>query len=337
MDKRPTAFSPQRILILHFGRLAEVTLSLPALKAVREHFSRSHITVAARPASCPLIEMTPYSDEITSVHELNLKGLIRPWRWVQFLQDVRSGRYDLVVDLQSGSRSNLFAWLSPAAVRLAARRPGPLDFLFNLWPSKEDPRKHLIDRYLDVLRPFGIESADRAVRVRPLPEVDQRVQKRLLNKGYRAGQLLVGLYAGAEDESGRWVLDGFVEVGKRLVHNLDVRLVVLGGPDDSQRAETVRQPLPSETILLNKLSIPELVSVLTRCTVLISDDAGAANLAAAVSTPVVGLGFSLTIAPLGREHVLIRPAALPHVTADEVFTAASQLIQRSRTTALFQD
>jgi len=200
MGRMLTPFSPRRILILHFSQLVEVTLSLPALRALRQHFSRSHITVAARPAGCQLIGMTPYANDVSPVSEMDLREAVKPWvvyRWIRFLQDVRHGGYDFTIDFQSRGRTNVLAWFSRAPVRLAARRPGSLDFLFNLWPPREDPRKHLVDRYLDVLRPLGIEPADRTPRLCSLPDADQRIEKRLANKRYQPGQLLVGIFPGA--------------------------------------------------------------------------------------------------------------------------------------------
>jgi ADP-heptose:LPS heptosyltransferase len=327
-------------LILHFGSLVEVTLSLPALSALRQHFSHSHITVAATPMGCQLIGMTPYANDVSPVSEIDPKEAVKPWviyRWVRFLQDVRRGGYDFTIDFQSRGLTNVLTWLSRAPVRLAARRRGSLDFLFNLWPPKEDPRKHLVDRYFDLLRPLGLQPANRTPRLRTLPDVDQRIEKRLKSKEYQQGQLLVGIYPGAGREVGHWFPELFVDLGRRLIHNLDVRLLVLSGSENSQLAEDISDQLPPQTIFLDDLSIAELVSALTHCTALISDDAGAGNLAAAVSTPVLGLGFPSSMAPIGQEHVVISWGSAAHISVDEVFTAASQLVKRSRTTALFQE
>jgi len=340
MPMTPTHFSPRRILVLHLGQLAEVVLSLPALNALRLRFPGSHITLAATSVGCQVVGMTTAVNDFLSVDSTQLSEVAKPWvlyRWVRFLRGIRQGGYDFTIDLHSYGRTNILAWLARAPVRLAARRQGhSLDLLFNLWPPKEDPRKHLVDRYFDVLRPLGIQPEDRRPRLRPHPDADARVEKRLRQKRHHQGQLLIGIHPSSGDLPYRWPVERFVDLGTRLIHNLEVDLLLLGGPRESKLVRDINRQLPGRTILLDDLTIPEIVSALTSCTVLISDDTGAANLAAAVGTPVLGLGLSFPHTPIGHEHVIIRPGGVISISVDEAFTSASRVITRDRTSTLFQ-
>lgn len=336
----PTPFSPRRLLVLHLGQLAEVILSLPALNALRQRFPRSHITLAATSVGCQVATMTTAVNDLLSVDGMQLSEVVKPWvlyRWVRFLHHIRQGGYDFTIDLHSYGRTNILAWLARAPIRLAARRPGrSWDFLFHLWPPREDPRKHLVDRYFDVLRPLGILPEDRRPHLRPLPEATARVEKRLSQKQHRQGQLLIGIYPRAGDLSQRWPVERFVDLGARLIHNLEVNLLLLGEPEESKLLREINRQLPGRAIVLDELTIPELASALTTCTALISDDAGAANLAAAVSTPVLGLGLPFPLTPVGHEHVIIQRGGMTSISVDEAFTAVSRLITRDRTSGLFQ-
>jgi ADP-heptose:LPS heptosyltransferase len=40
------AFDPRNILVIDFGQLGDVVMSLPALRAIRERFPQSRITIA---------------------------------------------------------------------------------------------------------------------------------------------------------------------------------------------------------------------------------------------------------------------------------------------------
>ena len=40
------AFDPRNILVIDFGQLGDVVMSLPALRAIRERFPQSQITIA---------------------------------------------------------------------------------------------------------------------------------------------------------------------------------------------------------------------------------------------------------------------------------------------------
>lgn len=340
MPIAPTYFSPHRILVLHLGQLAEIVLSLPALQALRQRFPHSHITLAATSAGCQLVAMTTAANEFLSVNSVQLGDIAKPWvlyRWLRFVQSLRQGGYDFTIDLPTYGRTHLLAWLARARARGAARRSGhSLDFLFDLWPPKPDPRKHAVDRYLDVLRPLGIHALDRRPRLRPPPDADAKVEKRLHQKRPRQGPLLIGISPCSGDLSHRWPVERFVDLGARLIHNLDVDLLLLGGSSEAKLIRDINRFLPGRPVVLDDLTIPELASALSASTVLISDDVGAANLAAAVGTPVLGLGLSFPLTPIGSEHVILRPGGVTAVTVEEAFTSASRLITRDRTSTLFQ-
>src|SRR5439155_22148946 len=86
------------------------------------------------------------------------------------VKDVRRRKFDFVIDLHSFTESSLLGFFSRAPQRLFARRLGrSLDFLanFNTKPpiDQNDPKQHLVDRYLDVLKPLGIKDASRVPKL----------------------------------------------------------------------------------------------------------------------------------------------------------------------------
>src|SRR5437764_14218003 len=158
-------FDPRNILIIDFGQLGDVVLSLPALRAVREKFPLAKITIAAGKPSGEIVRMSGYADATIEVDRVAMRDGFRPLsilRIVRVVKDVRQRKFDFVIDLHSFSETNLLGFFSGAPKRLFSRRPGrSLDFLANFNPKppvdKNDPDQHLIDRYLDVLVPLGIK------------------------------------------------------------------------------------------------------------------------------------------------------------------------------------
>jgi ADP-heptose:LPS heptosyltransferase len=209
-----------------------------------------------------------------------------------------------------------------------------VDFLAHLWPLKNDRRQYMIERYFDVMRPFGIQPEQHRPVLHPPPDVSAATDKRLSQKGHRRGQLLIGLYPHADDGPRHWPLEWFVELSQRLVHDLDVQLLLLSY---SRKHKIIRNIAKSvaKNITLDGLTMPELAAALTACTMLITDDAGIANLAAAVDTPVLGLGLSASVAPRGEEHIVVQSGRLAS-TLEEVVAAASQIVTRERSSTLFQ-
>ena len=162
-------FDPRNILVIDFGQLGDVVLSLPALRAVRKKFPRARITVAVGKPGAEVIQLSGFANETLVVDRVGLRDGFKPLsvlRLFKLVQEVRKQEFDFVIDLHSLSETNLLGFLSGAPQRLYARRPGrSLDYLSNFRPRppvETDHRtRHLIDRYLDVLIPLGVEQADR--------------------------------------------------------------------------------------------------------------------------------------------------------------------------------
>src|SRR5437667_5270954 len=183
------SFDPRNILVIDFGQLGDVVMSLPALSAIRERFPRARITVAAGKPGAEVIETSGYADATISVDRVGLRDGFKPLsvlRVFQVVKDVRLRKFDFVIDLHSFSETNLLGFFSGASKRLFSRRPGrSLDFLANFNPKppvdKNDPDQHLIDRYLDVLVPLGIKDQPRVPRLMTRAEdvraIDARLRK----------------------------------------------------------------------------------------------------------------------------------------------------------------
>src|SRR5258706_4017358 len=173
-EKNLVTFNPQNILVIDFGQLGDVVLSLPALRAIRERFSEARIIVVVGKPGAEVVNLSGYANATFVVDRVALRDgpkLVSIGRIAKLVKKVRSEKFDFVIDLHSLSETNLLGLLSGAPKRLYSRRPGrSLDFLGNFSPrppvEKDHRTRHLIDRYLDVLIPLGVTNAERLPRLR---------------------------------------------------------------------------------------------------------------------------------------------------------------------------
>src|SRR5918911_3761720 len=120
-------FDPRNILVIDFGQLGDVVLSLPALSAIREKFPQARITVAVGAASAAVVELSGYSDATLVVDRVGLRDGSAPLsilRIARLVKDVRRTQFDFMIDLHSLSETILLGFLSGSPTRLYARRPG---------------------------------------------------------------------------------------------------------------------------------------------------------------------------------------------------------------------
>jgi ADP-heptose:LPS heptosyltransferase len=339
-------FDPRNILVIDFGQLGDVVMSLPALRAIRERFPRARITVAVGKPAAEVIEMSGYADATISVDRVGLRDGFKPLsvvRIFQVVKDVRSRKFDFVIDLHSLSETNLLGFLSGARKRLFARRPGrSLDFLasFDRRPpiDKNDPRQHLVDRYLDVLIPLGIKNPPRIPRLMPRAEDNRAIDAMLRKSKAETGVPLVGLFPGAGHPGRCWPLERFAQLADFLIRNDKVRPIIFLGPEERHMVQQMRALFPSPCVILDKLSIPQLAAAQARLAVFVSNDTGPAHLAAAIGTPIVVLIDVPTphaYVPLGTSQRLMFSESITAIQVEDVYASTRELLSAGRTATLF--
>jgi ADP-heptose:LPS heptosyltransferase len=339
-------FTPRNILVIDFGQLGDVVMSLPALRAIREKFPQARITVAAGTPSSEIVELSGYADELIAVDRVALRDGFIPvsiLRIFRVVKDVRRRQFDFVIDLHSFSETNLMGFLSGARKRLFARRPGrSLDFLANFNPKpsidRNDPNQHLVDRYLDVLKPLGITNIARIPKMTPRTDDNRAIDELLKKAEAESGAPLVGLFPGAGHPGRAWPADRWVQLADFLIRNDGVRPVVFIGPEERAGAQAMRAQFPAAAIFLEQLSIGELAAAQARLAVFVSNDTGPVHIAAAVGAAIVVLIGRLTphaYIPLATSKRLIFSEGVHNISVEEVYAAAREMLAVERMTPLF--
>ncbi len=337
-------FDPQNILVIDFGQLGDVVLSLPALRALRQRFPNARITVAVGKPGAEIIKLSGYSDALLEVDRVALRDgnkLVSIARIVKLVGQVRNARFDFVVDLHSLSETNLLGFLSGAPHRLYSRRPGrSLDYLANFKPRppEEANSNHLVDRYLDVLKPLGVQEPVRRPYLKTSLAADQAVETLLKKEKADTGALLVGLFPGSGHAGRRWPLEKFAELADYLTRNDRVRVIVFAGPEERELIPSLRPLFPPATVFFDRLTIPQLASAQARLTLFVSNDTGPMHVAAAVGTSVIVLMDRPTphiFVPVGEQHRLIFSKAVREISVAEVYKVAHEVLASNRTDQLF--
>jgi ADP-heptose:LPS heptosyltransferase len=340
------SFNPRNVLVIDFGQLGDVVMSLPALGALRQKFPHAKLTVAVGKPGGEIIRMSHVADEIIEIDRVALRDGFKAfsvWKVFQIVKDVRRRQFDFVIDLHSFSETNLLGYFSGARKRLFARRPGrSLDFLANFNPpppvDRNDPRQHLVDRYLDVLAPLEISEPERTPRLQVRVEDDRAIDGMLRKVKADAGTPLVGIFPGAGHPGRRWPLERFAQLADSLIRNDSVRPIVFVGPEERHLVPEMKTMFPAACVFLEKLTIPQLAAAQARLAVLVSNDTGPVHIAAAVGTPLVvliDLPTPHAYVPLGLSQRLMFSESVMAIEVEDVYAATRELLTAGRTAGLF--
>ena len=147
--------SSPRFLITRLSAVGDCIHTVPIVHAIRDRFPNCFIAWATQNGPATLLDGLEGLDEIVRVPRDWMKS---PGNWWSFRRKLRAMRFDVAIDPQSLTKSGLLGWLSGARDRIGFAKPQgrELSLLTNrclVEPQKE----HVVDRYLELLRPLGID------------------------------------------------------------------------------------------------------------------------------------------------------------------------------------
>ena len=325
-----SARAPMRIVVRAPNWLGDVVLSLAALRDLRRNVPQARIEVLARPAVAALYGAVAEVDAVRESHGVRA--------------DARAiaGAFDLGVLLTNSFGSALTLRLAGVPER---------------WGYATDGRGLLLTRRARVLPAVRGRSqvyyyramlAGLGLRVTAVPETALRARAEWLES---ADRLLgpgawVGINPGAAfGPAKRWPLSRFAAVGDRLARTTGAQVAILGGASERPSAEAVAAAMRHPArVLAGQTSLADLVGVLARVRVLVTNDSGPMHVASALGTPVAAV-FGPTdpseTAPVGRARLLSEPVhcapcglracpidhrCMTRVAAERVAEAAEELL-----------
>ena len=305
----------KNILLIRLSSLGDIVLTSPAIRAVRQHFPQAHISMLVAKQSADLLTENPHLDEVIPFDRKAGNKDTGEMRRITCL--LRERRFDLAIDFQRKFRTSLLAYLSGARCRVGYHQPnGALctvrvpDLNTKAIRAGRISSAHAIDRYFDLLRPIGIEAADRTLEMF-ISKADRAFAHEMIaTKGIEADRPKVGLFPGAGWKLREWMPDRFAAIGDRITKQFDAQVLLFGGPHESELVQQVGDLMTTEAIsLAGDLRIRQLAALIEGCDLFVTNDTGPMHVATAMHTPTVALfgpGDHIRFQPLDPIHTTIR-------------------------------
>jgi ADP-heptose:LPS heptosyltransferase len=336
---RSPAGQPRRILVIKWGALGDLVASTTALRALRDAFPSSHITLLANPLMEQVCPPGTLVDQILPL-ERNGNGLLAAIRtqWA-LVRALRRGAFDLAVNLRwTSERSAVLAALSGAPMR-AGSGPSSCVRLYTHRAPLPTGRRHEFQRHLDILAPLGIVPARIVPFVFSSEEDLRRAGEFFRVHGLRR-ETTVGMHPGASKPSKAWPAQRYAELARRLSAGKQVRALVTWGPGEEELARETVERVGGDTILAPPTpGVGAFAALIRLCGVYVCNYSGPMNVAMAAETPLVALGSTSPDdwGPFGEIHRTINKsgerdsytedeqlAMMQQISVDEV----EELVQR---------
>ena len=343
----------QQILVRGPNWLGDAVMCEPALRGLRRLFPQASITLLVKPSVAGLFESHPAVDRIFLYDDKGRHaGLAGKWR---LAGELRQQDFDLAVLFQNAFEAALLTALAGIRRRYGYATDGR-SLLLSEPVATHDRRTpiHQIEYYWDMLKPLGLTGRPGQPELFVSPDEEQSMAERLNRTGITTADVVIGInpgstYGGAK----RWLPDRFADSTERVCHTLSdagrrPAVVVIGAKGEEPLGREIASHLTAPSAVLSgATTIRELMAVIKRCAVLITNDTGPMHIASALGVPVVGIFGPTdwrTTSPSGAEHALLRhpvdcaPCMLREcpidhrcmtgVTVDQVYQAGLSILSR---------
>jgi len=319
MSFRPLRYDltrpPERILIIRMSHIGDIIHTIPMLTALRDAFPAAHIGWLVEDYLAPMLYGLRSLDEVVVMPRRQLRqtrSVMERFRLLgSLLRRLRSRRYQVAFDVHGLTKSAAWSYLAGIPIRIGydGKEGGEISrWLNNTLVLPAEDKRHIIDRDLSLLKPLGIENPE----VRFEMTVDWKAGERMEQwlGSFAGGVPPIVVSPGAGWPTKCWAPERFGEAAGILAEKTKRPAVVLWGPGEESLRDTVRaSSMSGRVVPAPKTDILEMIELIRRSGLVITNDTGPLHIAVALGIPSVsffGPSDAYRNGPYGEGHRVVQ-------------------------------
>jgi len=290
----------KKILIINPFGIGDVLFTTPVIRAIKENFPEAFIGYWCNERVAPLLKNHPLIDKVFALSRGDIKKIyqqskINAWKEsIRLFQQIRREHFDISFDVSLDYRYNLVSFLAGIRKRIGLNYKNRSRLLTHKIDIVGFDNKHVVEYYLDALKSLNI-------KVTNSPKIELYLSKQdnewavdfLRTNNISADDLLIGIAPGGGASWGadaaylRWPEDKFALLVKALILKPNARVMLFGSGEEESICRTIADAAGGKVInTAGKLTLSQFAALLSKCKILICNDAGPLHMA-------VGLGLKI--------------------------------------------
>jgi len=283
----------REILVIQLGDIGDVVLTTPTLRAFRETYPGSRVSVLVRKGYGSFLAADPHVAEVLEVVKSRSK-LTEVADNFRLARRLRAHRFDIVFDLRTGDRGGIFAFLARAPEKVAFAGNGAFwrRYVFTRLIRQEGlkvappPAHPGADQSLRLVAVIGVRTSDPTPKLHVTEETANAVGRLLSDEGAAPGARFVTANPFSRWKYKEWGYGKWAELLDRIRGRYRTPVLIVGSKDEAVAAAGIAEQCGDGVRnVAGKTTLGELVALLSRSSLHIGVDSAAPHIAAAVGTP----------------------------------------------------
>jgi heptosyltransferase-2 len=276
----------KKYLLIRLGAIGDIVLATAAIEAISQAEPDSQIDLVCKARFAGLLKGHPKLANIYGFDEAGrhkgLRGLLL------FIHELSANKYNFIIDLQNNPRSRMITLCLNAGKKIHWPKDTWRRRMLVWGQGRGKTYKTVIQRYLAAVEKAGIKQPE--VKPKLYPVADDSIK--LPQGGF------IAIAPGAHWPTKRWPAENYSKLISNLV-NRESEIVIVGDKNDRAIAEEIIKASGANAInLCGQLDLAQLIYVLSKAKLLVTNDTGAMHIAEAAGTPVAAI-FGPTVKQFG--------------------------------------
>ncbi|MFW8601940.1 glycosyltransferase family 9 protein [Desulfobacterota bacterium M19] len=341
----------KNILLIQFGDIGDVVYSFPCARALKETFPAARVVMAVQKKAEGLVHECRWADDVIVVDKKKMSLLQLLLYQKKFWIRVRNFQFDLAVDLRTGSRGAILAFLSGAHQRIGRYTPVGNIWRARLFSHLVSPKgrkdQYIAEYYHETLACYGISTTALNPEINPARNRNDAVAHLLQHENIPQNKPILAVQPFSLWQYKEWKVDNYIKLINKVTKSFDISVIITGSPAETVRARTIVDRCDTNKVfnLAGLTALDDLPALLQKACLFLGVDSAGVHIAAAVGTPTVSLygpSSSDIWAPKGEKHKVVssrfpcipcketgcgngmKSCCMNELTVDEVWSATNK-------------
>ncbi len=305
----------KKILVFRVGNIGDIICAVPTMVVIRENFPEAKIVLLSSPGkkelagAKELLTGAEFLDQMIIYYQQDIKNFKKR---VKLIKRFKKEKFDLFIGLPQNLasfrillRNIIFAKL--IGVKYTFGFQVNTIKLFKQIQSKYLKFDNEVKRLLKLVRREGLETNKTSFSL-PISEKDKKIVREFLNSLGNKNFIIIN--PNAKRQTYRWSLERFAEISSYLIDNYNVKILIIGGKNDKERTEKLKEMIGKEAIdTAGEFTILQTIELSKHCQLLIGNNSAGVHMAAAAGTPTIGIytaaDFKDKWTPYGDKNIVL--------------------------------
>jgi heptosyltransferase I len=301
----------KRILIIRPSAAGDIVMASPMIRTLRRSFPEARIVWLAEPSMADLLHH-PELDGVIFWDKGRWRQMLKGGRLLALFREIRSlrrqlrsERFDLVLDAQGLLRSRVLARLSGATRRVGFDSREPGRFLMTEIVSRGPGARRMSSEYRHMMETIGLSVDDFFPELAVKAEDADAMGDRLRAAGIDDGYAVICPFTTRPQK--HWFADRWAALAGEIRKRMGLPVVMLGGPNDVSAARSIA--IAAENALhdlTGATTLGQSMAVLQDAALIVGVDTGLTHMGTAFGRPTAALfGATRPYLETGRETTAV--------------------------------